>query len=52
MIRQIIELLNALPHYKQSENIEIAKGKYELPTSINKGWEQIKRTYQWHKKSK
>ena len=52
MIKQIIELLNALPHYQQSENIEIAKGKYEMPTSINKVGNQIKRNYQWHKKTK
>jgi len=32
-------------HYGQSETIEIAKGKYEIPTSWKKGFNQIKR--QW-----
>jgi hypothetical protein len=52
MIKHIIEMLGLLNHYNQSETIEIAKGKYELPTTIKKGWNQIKRTHQWHKKSK
>lgn len=52
MIKQIIEMLQALPHYNQSETIEIAKGKHELPTTIKKGWNQIKRNYKWHKTSK
>jgi hypothetical protein len=52
MIRLIIEMLNVLPHYNQSEAIEIAKGKYELPTTIKKGWNQIKRNYKWQSQSK
>jgi hypothetical protein len=32
-------------HYGQSETIEIAKGKYELPTTWSKAINQIKR--QW-----
>lgn len=47
MIRQIIDLLNSLDHYGQSENIEIAKGKYELPSTFKMAFEQIKR--QWKK---
>lgn len=49
---QLIALLNALDHYGKSEIIEIAKGKYEMPTTIKKGWNQIKRNYKWHKISK
>lgn len=52
MIKQIIAMLNGLDHYGRSEAIEIAKGKYELPTTIKKGWNQIKRNYKWHKISK
>lgn len=35
-------------HYGQTETIEIAKGKYELPDSWAKGFNQIKR--QWKRK--
>jgi len=52
MIKHIIALLNGLNHYGKSEIIEIAKGKYEMPTTIKKGWNQIKRNYKWHKISK
>lgn len=52
MIKQIIDMLNALEHYGVSETVEIAKGKYELPTTIKKGWNQIKRNYKWQKTSK
>ena len=37
-------------HYKQSETIEIAKGKYELQSTIKGGIKQIKR--QWQKLKK
>ena len=33
MIKQILELLYSDELYGQTENIEIAKGKYELPTT-------------------
>lgn len=52
MIKQIIEMLNSFDHYGRSETIEIAKGKYELPTTIRKGWNQIKRNYKWQRTSK
>ena len=45
MIKQILELLALNEHYAQSENIETAKGKYQLVTTWKKGFEQIKR--QW-----
>jgi hypothetical protein len=38
-----IKLLNLDNFYGQTENIEIAKGKYKLPTSLKEGYEQIKR---------
>jgi hypothetical protein len=47
MIKQILDMLNMLPHYNQSDNIEIAKGRYELPKTFKMAIEQIKR--QWKK---
>lgn len=49
MLKQIIELLQMEDHYGQSETIEIAKGKYELPTTWKIGKRQIKRQIQWLK---
>lgn len=43
MIKEILNLLMMDNHYGQSETIEIAKGKYELPNSCSKGFNQIKR---------
>ena len=37
-------------HYAETENIEIAKGKYELPKTLKKGFNQIKRYYKWQSK--
>ena len=48
MIKQIMSMLNALDHYGQSETIEIAKGKYELPKTFSAAFEQIRR--QWKKR--
>lgn len=47
MIKKILEMLNSFEHYKKSEIIEIAKGKYELPSTLIKGIKQIKRNYKW-----
>jgi len=43
MIALIIQLLEASEHYGQTENIEIAKGKYVYATTIKQGWKKIKR---------
>lgn len=48
MIKEILNLLMMGDHYAQSETIEIAKGKYELPNNWAKGFKQIKR--QWKRK--
>jgi len=45
MLKQILELLALQEHYNQSENIEIAKGKYQLITTWHQGFEQIKRIW-------
>ena len=38
-----IKLLNLDNFYGQTENIEIEKGKYKLPTTLKEGYKQIKR---------
>jgi hypothetical protein len=43
MIALIIQLLETSEHYGQTENIEIAKGKYILTTTIKQGWKKAKR---------
>jgi hypothetical protein len=43
MIKDIIKLLSSADFYGVSENIEIAKGKYAIPTSIKHAYEQGKR---------
>jgi hypothetical protein len=50
MIKAILDLLTTQNHYAQSEEIEIAKGKYELPTNFKKGFNQIKRNWKWQSK--
>lgn len=47
MMKQIMNMLMMGNHYNQSELIEIAKGKYEIPKSWKKGFEQIKREVKW-----
>lgn len=43
MFSQIIELLQSGKFYGVSENVEIAKGKYEIPKSLKQAYEQGKR---------
>jgi hypothetical protein len=50
MIKTLLDLLLALDHYGQSEVIEIAKGKYEMPNTFKKGYKQIKRQIKWQKR--
>ncbi len=45
MIKNILELLSLHEHYRQSEVIEIAKGKYKLTTSWKQAFEKIKREW-------
>lgn len=48
MISSIIELLK---HSKsESENIQIAKGKYKLPDSIKEAYDQLKTEIKWQSK--
>ena len=43
MIKQIIAMLQIDNFYNESENIDIAKGKYKYHTSIKKAFKQAKR---------
>ena len=49
MIAKIIELLAADNHYNVSENVEIAKGKYEIITTLKGFKRKIKRGWQLKK---
>ena len=52
MIKQIFDMLNLCEHYGQSELIEIAKGKYELPLSLKEKRQQVKREKEWQRLKK
>lgn len=43
MIKNIIDLLNTGDWYLSDEDIDIAKGKYQAPTSFKEFKESIKR---------
>jgi hypothetical protein len=43
MIRNILDLLQLDEFYGKTENIEIAKGKYQLPATIKEAYKQAKR---------
>jgi len=45
MIKHILDLLALDEFYGQSELIEIAKGKYQRPTTFKKAFTQIKREW-------
>lgn len=49
MIREILTMLNNNEHYNKSELIEIAKGKYQLQSTIKGGIKQFKRLMRWQK---
>jgi len=46
MIKAVLELLQAHEWLNCSENIDIAKGKYELPKTFKKATKKIKREWQ------
>ncbi len=50
MIKNILDMLRLQEHYGVSENIEIAKGKYEIPKTIKQVLEKIKRERKWQRK--
>jgi hypothetical protein len=50
MIKHILDLLALDDFCGQSELIEIAKGKYQRPTTFKQGFNQIKREIKWLKR--
>lgn len=50
MIKHILDLLALDEFYGQNELIEIAKGKYQRPTTLKQGFNQIKREIKWLKR--
>jgi len=50
MIKNILDMLRLQEHYGVSENIEIAKGKYEMAKSIKDAFQKIKRERKWQKR--
>jgi hypothetical protein len=51
MIKNIIDMLGTSEHIGVSDKVEIAKGKYELPSTWKGAWYKIKRII-WLRKSK
>jgi|TARA_R110000868_G_scaffold90316_2_gene250794 hypothetical protein len=51
MIKNILDLLVTSEYINVSDTVEIAKGKYELPTTWKGLWYKIKRM-SWRKKLK
>ena len=49
MIKNIIDLLNTNHFYGVSERVEIAKGRYALPTTWKETFKWIKRIWQRRK---
>lgn len=45
MLKHILDMLALDEHFNQSENIEIAKGKYQLITTWKQGLNKIKREW-------
>lgn len=50
MIKHILNMLSIDEHYNKSELIEIAKGKYQLQSTIKGGIKQLKREMKWLKR--
>ena len=50
MIENIIQLLRQNKFYGCSENIDIAKGKYQFPKSTKESIDKIKRELAWKRK--
>jgi hypothetical protein len=50
MIKNILYMLRSQEHYVKSDIIEIAKGKYEIPSTLKMVIKQIKRKWQTTRK--
>jgi hypothetical protein len=49
MITDILNMLRIDDFYGKSDNIEIAKGKYKLPTTVKDVFKQAKRELKYKK---
>ena len=52
MIKDILNVLKASDYYGKSEVIEIAKGRYALPTTWKSFIKNIKRQVKWQLKKR
>ena len=50
MIQNILSLLSIDDFYVKSDNIDIAKGKNQIPKSFRQAIKQIKRAEAWKRK--
>lgn len=50
MIKNILQMLSIDDFYTESEFIDIAKGRNEIPKTISKLYKQTKRKHAWKRK--
>lgn len=50
MIKNIIQMLSIDNFYAESEFIDIAKGRNEIPKTVTKLYKQTKRKHAWKRK--
>jgi hypothetical protein len=50
MIQTAIELIGLDDWLGVSKNIEVAKGKFEMKTTLKQGFKQLKRDIEWQRK--
>jgi hypothetical protein len=49
MIENLLKLINSIDYFNESEEIEIAKGRYKMPTTVKEAYNQFKRDIRWQK---
>jgi hypothetical protein len=49
-MKEIFDMLKLDSFYNRSEEIEIAKGKNEIPTTVKQALKQAKRVIRWKQK--
>jgi hypothetical protein len=49
-MKEIFEMLKLDSFYNMSEEIEIAKGKNQIPTTVKQALKQAKRVIRWKQK--
>lgn len=48
-MKELLDYLVSNEHYNVSENVEIAKGKYELVSDLKNGFKKVKRIWRLRK---